>query len=107
MGFRVALELVIVRANAMRPKRTNGGLMAAIRAPAEPILKRITALGLSASVTITAYNADTQHVVSGDAEVVHKLVDDLAAKAIKGTVLSVNQGLSSCLVSSCNTKYVV
>ncbi|THH06897.1 hypothetical protein EW145_g3760, partial [Phellinidium pouzarii] len=95
MSFRVALEFVVVRANAMRPERTNGGLMAAIRAPAEPIIKRITALGLSASVTIAAFNADTQHVVSGDAEAIRKLVDDLAAKAIKGTVLSVNQGFHS------------
>nr|AKE48477.1 putative water-soluble melanin synthase [Inonotus obliquus] len=93
--FDVALEFVVARSNAMRPERTNGGLMAAIRAPVEPINKRIAALGLSDVVTIAAFNTNTQHVVSGDEEAVRKLVDDLAKKSIKATVLSVNQGFHS------------
>lgn len=99
MDFETALEFVVVRSNAMRPENTNGGLMAAIRAPAEPIKKRIAALGLAESVTIAAYNSDTQHVVSGDEQAVRKLVDDLAKKSIKGTVLSVNQGKYNISVS--------
>ncbi|THH08781.1 hypothetical protein EW145_g2471 [Phellinidium pouzarii] len=98
MSFRVALAFVVVRANAMQPERTNGGLMAAIRASAEPVIKRITVLGLSASVTIATYNADTQHVVSGDAEDIHKLIDDLTAKAIKGTVLKATIAIASTLL---------
>nr|WGJ61594.1 polyketide synthase 1 [Sanghuangporus sanghuang] len=95
MEFNTALEFVIVRSNAMRPERTNGGIMAAIRAPAEPIKKRIAALGLSEVVSIAAFNSDTQHVVSGDEQAVRKLVDDLAKKSIKATILSVNQGFHS------------
>lgn len=95
MEFSTALEFVVARSNAMRPERTNGGLMAAIRAPADPIKKRISALGISDLVTIAAYNSDTQHVVSGEEQAVRTLVDDLAKKSIKGTVLSVNQGFHS------------
>ncbi|KAI5117731.1 hypothetical protein M0805_002076 [Coniferiporia weirii] len=95
MNFSTALEFVIVRANAMRPEHTDGGLMAALRAPVEPINKRIAALGLSKTVSIAAYNSDTQNVVSGDAQSVRRLVDDLTAKAIKGTILPVNQGFHS------------
>lgn len=92
MDFQKALDFVVVRSNAMRPELTNGGIMAAIRSPFEPIMKRISALGLSSLVTIAAYNSDTQHVVSGDEQAVRKLVADLSAKGIKGTVLPVNQG---------------
>ncbi|KAI5117734.1 hypothetical protein M0805_002079 [Coniferiporia weirii] len=95
MNFSTALEFVIVRANAMRPERTDGGLMAALRAPAEQIERQIATLDLSMTVTVAAYNSDTQHVVSGDAQSVHRLVDDLAAKSIKGTILPVNQGFHS------------
>ncbi|KAH8110239.1 hypothetical protein DFH11DRAFT_1514493 [Phellopilus nigrolimitatus] len=101
MDFRKALDFVVVRSNAMRPELTNGGIMAAIRSPFEPIMKRISALGLSSLVTIAAYNSDTQHVVSGDEQAVRKLVADLSAKGIKGTVLPVNQGFhSQCIDSS-------
>ena len=93
MDFETALDFVIVRSNAMRPEKTDGGIMAAIRAPADPIKKRIAALGLSMSVSIAAFNSETQHVVSGDEKAVRKLVDDLAKKSIKATILSVNQGL--------------
>ena len=77
MSFETALEFVIVRANAMRPENTAGGLMAAVRSPVEPILERIVALGLKDTVSIAAYNADMQHVVSGDAASVRTLVKSL------------------------------
>lgn len=93
MDFDTALDFVIIRSNAMRPENTNGGLMAAIRAPVDLIVKRIAALGLSKSVVIAAYNASTQHVVSGDEDAVRLLIDNLAKDSIKGTVLSVNQGM--------------
>ena len=93
MTFESALEFVIVRANAMRPENTNGGLMAAIRSTAEPILERIAALGLSETLSIAAYNADMQHVVSGDAVSVRAIVDDLSKQNVKATVLSVTQGI--------------
>ncbi|KAI5116194.1 hypothetical protein M0805_005182 [Coniferiporia weirii] len=95
MNFSTALEFAIVWANAMRPEHTDGGLMAALRAPVEPINKRIAALGLSKTVSIAAYNSDMQDVVSGDAQLVRRLVDDLTAKAIKGAILPVNQGFHS------------
>ena len=93
MDFKTALEFIVVRSNAMRPEFTIGGLMAAIRAPVAPIIKRTNALSLNSSVTIAAYNSDTQNVVSGDEASVRKLVDDLSIRSIKGTILSVNQGM--------------
>ncbi|THH03281.1 hypothetical protein EW145_g6382 [Phellinidium pouzarii] len=95
LDFRTALEFVVVRANAMRPELMKGGLMAAVRAPVELIMKEVEELGLETFVTIAAYNAETQQVVSGDAESVRKLVDGLSAKEIKSTVLPVNQGFHS------------
>lgn len=92
MSFETALDFVIVRANAMRPENTNGGLMAAVRSTVEPILERISALGLKESLSIAAYNADMQHVVSGEAGSVRTLVNDLSSKNVKATVLSVTQG---------------
>ena len=76
--------------------------MAAIRAPEDVIVKRIASLGLSKTVVIAAYNAATQHVVSGDENAVRQLVDELAKDSIKGTILSVNQGMNRSLRRSEN-----
>ena len=58
MSFKIALDFVIVRANAMWPENTNGGLMAAIRSLVEPILECTSALSLEEKISIAAYNAD-------------------------------------------------
>ncbi|KAJ7768218.1 hypothetical protein B0H16DRAFT_1686400 [Mycena metata] len=95
LSFELGLQFAVARAKILAPVPGSPAGMAAIAATASTIAELIADLHLADRLTISVFNNESNHVVSGDSEAVATLVSHVKTIGTRATFLNVDQGFHS------------
>lgn len=92
--FEFGLKFVILRGRLLRANPEKPGAMAAIVASEQQIRQYIERLELQNDLVIAVYNGGKNHVASGAAEGIARLISLVKMEGLRATKLNIDQGSS-------------
>ncbi|EIN06933.1 polyketide synthetase [Punctularia strigosozonata HHB-11173 SS5] len=99
LSFEGAVRFIIARSAAMDHDTPERGAMAALFTSEETVKTLIRESDLTDEITISVYNSEQNHVVSGKRSALERLLRIAEASGVKNILLKVKQGFHSPCIS--------